>query len=59
MTTDELQNYLAGIKTVYVQSGFNRFPIADVWEYNDYILITLEEDAENPTVFTNPPDNVA
>lgn len=35
-------------RPVYIQVGYNRFPIAGMWKYDDHILIETAIDADNP-----------
>ena len=35
-------------KEIFIQVGFNRFSIETITEEKDYILLVVEEDANNP-----------
>jgi hypothetical protein len=50
MTTKELQNILTNIKNkpIFIQCGFNRFSITTTYEYSDYLVLVVEDDANNP-----------
>jgi hypothetical protein len=48
MTIFEKLQELIDNNPIYVQVGFNRFPIRDVTKCDNCILINIEDDADNP-----------
>lgn len=60
MLVDDLKDWILEDpdRPIYIQVGYNRFPIAGIWKYDDHILIEAAIDADNP-VETKIPNNVA